>query len=64
MIALRNKTVAHTFLPLFKNKKNYWDPGPVVQTLDSAIHRINLYPTDTAIDFRNTYPLDRDLSGR
>ena len=30
----------------------------VVQTLDSAIHRINHYPGDSVIDFRNTYPLD------
>ena len=36
---------------------------PVVQKLDSAIHRINLYPVDNAIGFRNTYPLDSDLSG-
>ena len=37
--------------------------APVVQKLDSAIHRINLYPTDNAIGFPNTYPLDSDLSG-
>ena len=37
--------------------------APVVQTLDSAIHRINHYPADSAIDFRNTYTLDSDLSG-
>ena len=37
--------------------------APVVQTLDSAIHRINHYPADSVIDFRNTYPLDSDLSG-
>ena len=37
--------------------------APVVQTLDSAIHRINHYPVDSVIDFRNTYPLDSDLSG-
>ena len=36
---------------------------PVVQTLDSAIQRINLYPVDNAIGFPNTYPLDSDLSG-
>ena len=36
--------------------------GLVVQTLDGAIHRINLYPADSVIDFRNTYPLDSDLS--
>ena len=37
--------------------------APVVQTLDSAIHQINHYPADSVIDFRNTYPLDSDLSG-
>ena len=37
--------------------------APVVQTLDSAIHRINHYPADSVIDFRNTYRLDSDLSG-
>ena len=35
---------------------------PVVQTLDSAIQGINLYPVDSAISFPNTYPLDSDLS--
>ena len=35
----------------------------VVQTLDSAIHRINHYPADRVIGFPNTYPLDSDLSG-
>ena len=35
---------------------------PVVQTLDSAIQWINLYPVDSAIGFPNTYPLDSDLS--
>ena len=39
------------------------DLALVVQTLDSAIHRINHYPVDSVIDFRNTYPLDSDLSG-
>ena len=38
--------------------------APVVQKLDSAIHRINLYPVDSAICFPNTYPLDSDLSDR
>ena len=36
--------------------------APVVEKMDSAIHRINLYPVDRAIGFPNTYPLDRDLS--
>ena len=37
--------------------------APVVQMLDSAIHRINHYPADSVIGFPNTYPLDSDLSG-
>ena len=37
--------------------------APVVQTLDSAIHQIKIYPVDDAIVFANTYPLDSDLSG-
>ena len=36
--------------------------APVVQMLDSAIHRINHYPADSVIDFCNTYPLDSDIS--
>ena len=36
---------------------------PVVQTLDSAIHRIKIYSVDNAIGFPNTYPLHSDLSG-
>ena len=36
--------------------------APVVQTLDSAIHRIKIYPENNAIGFPNTYPLDSDLS--
>ena len=37
--------------------------APVVQTLDSTIHRIKVYPMDNAIGFPNTYLLDSDLSG-
>ena len=37
--------------------------APVVQKLDSAIHRINHYPVDNAIGVPITYPLDSDLSG-
>ena len=37
--------------------------GAVVQKMDNAIYRINLYPLDNAIVFPNTYPLDSDLSG-
>ena len=37
--------------------------APVVQWLDSAIHRLKFYSVDNAIGFLNTYPLDSDLSG-
>ena len=37
------------------NKREGEDLAPVVQTLDSAINRINHYPADSVIDFRNTY---------
>jgi len=39
------------------------DLAPVVQMLDSTIHRIYQYPVDNAIGFPNTYPLDSDLFG-
>ena len=31
--------------------------APVVQRLDGAIHWINLYPMENAIDFPNAFPL-------
>ena len=37
--------------------------APVVRKVDSTIQWINYYPKDSAIGFRNTYPLDSDLSG-
>ena len=37
--------------------------APVLQKVDSANQRINLYPVDNAIGFPNTCPLDSDLSG-
>ena len=37
--------------------------APVVETLDSAIHQIKIYPVDNAIGFPNTYLLNSDLSG-
>ena len=39
------------------------DQPSVVQTLVSAFHWLNHYPVDNTIGFRNTYPLDNDLSG-
>ena len=35
---------------------------PVVQKLDSAIHRINLYLVDKYLGNQLQYPPDRDLS--
>ena len=37
--------------------------APVVQTMDSAIRRINHYPLDNSIGFASVYLLDSDLSG-
>ena len=37
--------------------------APVVQKVDSAIHRLKIYPVDNAIGLPYTYPLDSDLSG-
>ena len=37
--------------------------APVLQPLDSTIHRIKIHPVDNAIGFPNTYPLGSDLSG-
>ena len=36
--------------------------APVVQKVDNAIHRTNLYSLDNAISFLNAYPLDSNLS--
>ena len=38
------------------------DLAPVVQTVDSTIHQINLYPLESAIGFPNIYPLYSELS--
>ena len=37
--------------------------APVVQTLDSAIRRINHYPADKYCGNQLRYPVDSDLSG-
>ena len=42
----------------FMQENWYKWPAPAVQKVNSAIHRINLYPQDSAIFFPNTYPLD------
>ena len=43
---------------------NHWVyQAPVVETLDSTIHRINHYPADKYYANQLRYPLDSDLSG-
>ena len=37
--------------------------APVVRKVDSVIHWISYYQLDSAVGYRNTYPLDSDLSG-
>ena len=37
--------------------------APVVRKVDSVIHWISYYQLDSAIGYRNTYPLDSDLFG-
>ena len=63
----RNFTINTLLLPYFISHYSSAftiNQAPVVQTVDSAIRRINRYPLDSAIGFPNTYPLDSDLSGR
>ena len=36
----------------------------IVQKMNNAIHRINIYPLDSAIGFLNTYLLDSDIPRR
>ena len=57
----KKPTVALKMAPSWV-KKHVPLQAPVVQTLDSDIHRINHYPAESVIDFPNTYPLDSDLS--
>ena len=53
--ALRNLKQISTIINIFQ--------APVVQKVDSAIHRINHYPLDSIIGFPNTYAVDSDLPG-
>ena len=46
----------------FPDKMVDRDQAPVVQTLDSAIHRINHYPADKYYGNQLRYPLGNDLS--
>ena len=52
-----------SFFPLNIRNAEFNVQAPVVQTLDSAIHRINHYPADKYYGNQLRYPLDSDLSG-
>ena len=43
--------IVHKILAKQTNK-----PVPVVRRVDNALHRINLYPVDSAVIFVSTYP--------
>ena len=45
-----------------KNVANSSQTDPVVQKVNSVIHRIKVCPVDKAIGFPNTYSVDSDLS--
>ena len=51
------------FQSLARFRALYIEQAPAVKMVDIALHRINLYPVDSAIGFPNTYPPDSDLSG-
>ena len=58
-----NSNVSHsTGTQLFKKVDNTIHKAPVVQKLDSAIHRIDRYPVDKYLGNQLRYTLDRDLS--
>ena len=42
-------------------KNNGLFQARVVQRMENAVHRINLYSVESVVCFVNTYPLDRDL---
>ena len=59
----RNSILSHCSWFILFTRQRCFNQDPVGQRLNSAIHRINLYPLDNAIGFPSAYPLDSDLSG-
>lgn len=56
------------FQPLVVTRLNTNDAGltylaPVIQRLDTAVHRMSHYPVDNVICHVDTSPLERDLPG-
>ena len=49
------------FQSLARFRASYIEQAPAVKKVDNAIHRINLYPVDSAIGFAHTYPLDSEF---
>ena len=49
------------FQSLARFRASYTEKVPAVKKLNNAIHRINLYPLDSAIGFAHTYPLDSEF---
>ena len=49
------------FQSLARFRASYIEQAPTVKKVDNAIHRINLYPVDSAIGFAHTYPLDSEF---
>ena len=63
LLILEFSTAGSRTYPVDFKAQNTQLLGPVVQTLDSAVHWINHYPRDNSIGFASFYPPDRDLSG-
>ena len=59
----QHRDITNTYIYTCNSVGKFAVLAPVVRKVDSAIHRINLWPVDSAIGFRNTNPLDSDLSG-
>ena len=55
--------VNHSLMSYLQKRPPCVNQAPVVQSVDTAIHWINLYPVYNAIGFPIAYPLDSDLSG-
>ena len=59
----RNMCQFAAFALSLEQSRDAEQQAPVVQTLDSAIQRINLYPVDKYYGNQLRYPLNSDLSG-
>ena len=60
--AIQHKKDAVSCEIIVSGSYHFIDLAPIVQTLDSAILRINHYPADKYYGNQLRYPLDNDLS--